>query len=127
MGIWGITIVFGAVDQFGRDLDKIGGNDPAAIADVSVTGCSGDSEFGTTMLRTTVDITNSTDRTQSYMVTVGVNNPDGARVGEIHAISNSLGAGQSVTLSGPSASGMATQDVAGAITCTVAKVTRFPS
>ncbi len=42
-------------------------------------------------------------------------------------IGNSLGAGQSATLSGPSATGMATQDVAGAIACTVANVARFLS
>jgi hypothetical protein len=80
------------------------------------------------MLRATVKITNSTDRTQSYMVTVGVNDPEGARVGEINAISNSLGVGQSVTLSGPSASGIATRDIStDSIECTVANVSRFPS
>lgn len=128
LGIWGMTILFGAVDKFADDLGRIGESDPAAMRDVSVTGCSGDNEFGTTMLRAIVTITNSTDRTQSYMVTVGVNDPSGARVGEINAISNSLGAGQSVTLSGPSATGVATRDIpTGSIACTVANVSRFPS
>lgn len=128
LGIWGMTILFGAVDKFADDLDRIGEDDPAAMSDVSVTDCAGDNEFGTTMLRATVKITNSTDRTQSYMVTVGVNDADGTRVGEINAVSNSLGAGQSVTLSGPSATGMATRDTpTGSIVCTVANVSRFPS
>ncbi len=69
----------------------LGRGDPDAMSDVKVSDCSGDNEFGTMMLHATVTFTNSTDRTQSYMVTVGVNDPSGARPGEINTVSNLAG------------------------------------
>lgn len=62
------------------------------------------------------------------MVTVGVEGSSGVRIGEINMVSNSLAAGQSVTLSGPGATGVAAQNAtAGSIVCKVASVARFPS
>ncbi|MDQ3761481.1 MAG: hypothetical protein M3460_07205 [Actinomycetota bacterium] len=128
LGIWGMTIVFGAVDQLGKDLDKTFGGDPAAMSDVTASDCSVTSEFGTALTYATVKITNSTDRTQSYLVTIGVNDAGGARIGEINVASNSLAAGQSVTLSGANASGAAIEGAKpGPATCVVANVDRFPS
>lgn len=73
-------------------------------------------------------IHNGTDKTQSYLATIGVNGADGARIGEINVVSNSLVAGQSVSLSGMSATGTAAQGAKlGAVTCVVANVNRFPS
>jgi hypothetical protein len=62
------------------------------------------------------------------MATIGVNGADGARIGEINVVSNSLTAGQSVSLSGMNASGTATQGAKpGPVACVVASVNRFPS
>ncbi len=121
-----MTILFGAVDKLGEDLKSIG-NDPAAMSDVAVSDCSVTSEYGTAFSHATVTIKNSTDRAQSYMATIGVNDASGNRVGEINTVSNSLGAGQSVTLSGPQATGVANNATPGPAACVVANVTRFPS
>lgn len=104
------------------------GGGPEAMADVTVTDCSVvDEGFGPST-QGVIAITNSTDATQTYSVTVSVNDPTGARIGEINAFSNSLAAGQSVTLSGMDASGLANEGAgAGPADCTVASVNRFPS
>jgi hypothetical protein len=126
LGIWGIVIVFSAVDKLGKDLQDDGHN-PDAIDDVAVSDCSVTSEYGVSSAQATVKITNKTDRTQSYVATIGVNNASGARIGEINTVSNSLGAGQSVTMSGMDATG---EPISGArtgpATCVVANVNRFP-
>jgi hypothetical protein len=77
LGIIGISITFSAVDKFGKDLQNIGGHDPAAMSDVAVSGCSVTSEYGFTSIHATVKIANSTAKTQSYMSTIGVNGADG--------------------------------------------------
>jgi hypothetical protein len=102
---------------------------PPAAQDVRVSGCEvTDDGYGFKSTQSVITIHNSTASTQSYMVTVSVNNESGARLGEINAVSNSLAAGQSVTLSGMDASGIAPEGAeAGAAQCTVANVDRFAS
>lgn len=109
-------------------FDEALGGGPDAAADASVSGCEVvDDGFGLVTLQGVVDITNSTDASQSYAVTVSVDDDDGARLGEINAFSNSLAAGQSVTLAGMEASGIAPEGTeAGPVECTVASVNRFP-
>lgn len=127
LGIVGIVITFSAVDKLSKDLQNIG-NDPAAMGDVAVSDCSVTSEYGFASSHATVTIKNTTDRVQSYMATIGVNDASGGRIGEINTISNSLAAGQSVTLSGTNATGTAANNARpGPATCTVANVNRFPS
>jgi hypothetical protein len=127
LGIVGIVITFNAVDQLGKDLQNIG-NDPAALREVTATDCSVTNEFGTSFAHATVKIVNSTDHTQSYTATISVNDETGARVGEINRFSNSLAAGQSVTVSGPGATGNVEGSAKpGSVTCSVANVNRFPS
>jgi hypothetical protein len=97
----------------------------AAANDVTVSKCSVTKDFGVALTHATVRITNSTDRTQSYLATISVNDSSGARVGEVNVVSNSLAAGQSVELDSP---GSAAKDFKpGQLTCTVAKADRFPS
>lgn len=127
LGVWGMVILFGAVDKLGKDLQDLDHN-PAAMGDVAVSNCSVTSEYGFASTHATVSITNTTDRVQSYMATISVNDVSGARIGEINTVSNSLGAGQSVTLSGMNATGSATNPVRpGPATCVVADVNRFAS
>jgi hypothetical protein len=127
LGIVGIVITFSAVDKLGKDLQNIG-NDPVAMEDVTVSDCAVTSEYGLTSTHATVKITNKTDRTQSYLATIGVNDASGARIGEINTVSNSLAAGQSTILSGANATGTAADNAkSGPATCVVANVTRFPS
>jgi len=85
-------------------------------------------DYGTALTHATVTITNHTGSTQSYMATISVNDTNGARIGEINAVSNSLAAGQSATLTGMGATGSAASNTKpGPATCTVASVNRFPS
>lgn len=115
LGIWSIVSVFSAVDKPGKDLQ-----------DVAVSDCSITSKDGVPSARATVKITNKTDRPQSYMATIGVNNASGARIGEINTVSNSIPAGQSVTTSGKDMSGNSISGVLpGQATCFVANVNRF--
>ena len=128
-----------AVKELDRTFGEVTGDLPAgepavpntapAAADVTVTGCEVvDDGYGYTSSQANVAITNHTDRTQSYMLTISLNDETGARVGEINAVSNSLAAGQSVTLSGMDASGLANEGAApGPVACTVASLDRFPS
>jgi len=61
------------------------------------------------------------------MVTIGVSDADGTRIGEINVIGNSLAAGQSVNLPGMNATGSVTQGAKpGPAACVVASVHRCP-
>ena len=69
-----------------------------------------------------------TDRTQTYLATIKVNDASGARIGRINTVSNALGAGQSVTVSGEDSSATAVSDPRrGSASCVVANVNRFPA
>ncbi len=116
------------VAAINSSIQNIGGHDSAAMADVTATGCSVTNDYGTALTHATVTITNHTGSTQSYMATISVNDTQGARIGEINAVSNSLAAGQSATLTGMGATGSATSNTKpGPATRTVASVNRFPS
>jgi hypothetical protein len=121
-----LAIVFTVIAQ-NRTVAALSGRDPSAMSDVSVSSCSVSNDFGTPFSHATITIMNSTDHTQSYMATVSVNNATGARVSEINAFSNALGAHQAVTLSGPGATGNVTGPTDQPLTCVVAKVNRFAS
>jgi len=85
--------------------------------DVAVTDCKmGD--FGTATA--TLTITNSSDSPKSYLVTVSGNDDTGARLSEMNAAANTVGAGQTATVDalGSVTSGTVTQ-------CVVANVNRF--
>ncbi|HSZ30886.1 MAG TPA: hypothetical protein VK784_14165 [Pseudonocardiaceae bacterium] len=127
LGIWGIVVVFGAVDKLGSNLQNIGRN-PATMSDVAVSDCAVTSASGFSSTHAIVKVTNKTDQPQSHMVTIGVADASGARIGEINTVSNSLGVGQSVTMSRMDASGTAVSGARpGPATCVVANVNRFPS
>ncbi|MDT7597695.1 MAG: hypothetical protein QOJ06_3241 [Pseudonocardiales bacterium] len=64
---------------------------------MSVSRCSVSNDLGTLFSHATITIMNSTDRTQSYMATVSVNNANPARVSEINVFSDELGEHQAVT------------------------------
>lgn len=126
-----------AVEQVDRELG-VGNTAPAAggqaaadpaKGDVTVSQCEiTDEGFGVSFAEATVKITNSTDETQNYLATISVDDESGARVGEINVISNSLAAGQSVTLSGMQATGNVSEGAQpGPADCTVANVDRYPS
>lgn len=123
-----IAITVAAQDSAVKEIDEhFGGNDESAKADVSASDCEVIEEFGHTA-HATVTITNHTDHTQSYFATISVNGADGNRLGEINVVSNSVTAGQSVTLTGTDATGLVGEDTpTGPATCVVAKVTRFSS
>jgi len=133
LGVVGVIAVIVIVAAAGSSGAKSGalpaiGSDSTAKADVAVSGCSVTTEFGTSFSHATIKITNPTDQTQSYTATISVNDATGARISEINTVSNSLGAHQSVTLSGPEATGNVTGGtVKGPLTCSVASVNRFPS
>lgn len=109
-------------------LDQAFGNDPAAAQDVTVANCAVVSQYGNKSTQATIKVTNPTAVTQTYSITISVNDKAGARIGEINAFSNSLAAGQSATLTGLNARGLA-DDTArpGPASCTVADVNRFAS
>lgn len=123
-----ITFTVLAQDAAVESLDRAFGNDPAAAQDVTVSDCSVIAEYGTKSTQATIKVTNSTTETQTYSITVSVNDDSGARIGEINAFANSLSAGQSTTLSKLNARGLANDEArTGSATCTVADVNRFPS
>jgi hypothetical protein len=93
-----------------------GGSD--AGADVTVNSCER-GEFG--QVTAGLSITNSTDAAKSYLVTVSADGPDGARVAELNAASNSVQPGQTAMVD---ALGAATDPPEG-LTCTVVSVNRF--
>jgi hypothetical protein len=68
-----------------------------------------------------VRITNTTSQVQSYWVTVSVNDAAGNRLAEANGASNAIRPGQSAIakLLGPG--------VSGGVSCSVAKVNRFPT
>lgn len=91
-----------------------------AEGDVKVTKCAmGGNAIG--MADIEVRITNSTDRVQSYFVTVSVNDAAGNRLTEANGASNSVRPGQAATAE------LLASAVDGAASCAVANVTRFPS
>jgi hypothetical protein len=91
-----------------------------AEGDVKVTKCdTGGDAIG--MADIEVRITNSTNRTQSYMVTVSVNDAAGNRLTEANGASNSVSPGQAATAE------LLASAVDGAASCAVANVSRFPS
>ncbi|MGH3971934.1 MAG: hypothetical protein ACRDS9_01195 [Pseudonocardiaceae bacterium] len=129
-GLCVLAIVFTVAvqRQTVAELDKAFGNDPAAMSDVTASDCSVSSEYGFASTHATVRITNPTDKTQSYTATISVNDASGGRVGEINVVSNSLGAGQSVNLSGSNATGTAADNAKpGPATCAVASVNHYAS
>ena len=119
-----LAAVGSAANQVSKDLQSVPAPFPAAPTtgaekDVTVTECSGQGQFG--MATVKVRVTNPTDRVQSYLVTVSVNDAAGNRLAEANSAVNSVAPGQSANadLLGGAATG--------AKNCTVANVTRFPS
>jgi hypothetical protein len=93
-----------------------------ALSDVVVAECNGSDGSTFDMGRVTVKVTNSTDRVQSYMITVSMNDASGARLAEANGAANSVAPGQVATTDLFSGTGI--DNVAA---CTVAGVSRFPS
>lgn len=126
LGIWGIGTGRGVLEGSAGPHDN--GHVGAAIEDVAVVDCPLISEDGGRTVNATVKITNTTDRAQTYQTTIQVNDASGARIGRINTVSNSLSAGQSVTVSGAAASDTAVSGArAGPLSCVVANVNRFPA
>jgi hypothetical protein len=100
-------------------------DDPnAAMADVVIQSCQVDMKpSGSAWIKATVVITNSTDRAQSYLATIAVDNTDRARVGEAIVSTHAIPAGESHTLS---AVGFAAPNP-GQVRCSVAFANRTPS
>lgn len=92
-------------------------------ADVTVTGCSTRTEFGATFAQANVRITNHANRSESYAVTVGLNNAHGDRIAEATAVSNDLPSGRTVTVTGE---GNADTPGGAGMHCELANVVRFP-
>ncbi|MGH3935573.1 MAG: hypothetical protein ACRDS1_11465, partial [Pseudonocardiaceae bacterium] len=67
-----------------------------------------------------VQITNSTNRVQSYWVTVSINDANGNRLEEANGAANSIRPGQSATAT------LLASGVEGAASCEVADVSRIP-
>ncbi|MGW1679410.1 hypothetical protein [Saccharopolyspora sp. NPDC002376] len=140
LGIVGIAMMFAAIQKFDSDMQEIAGiangvanggtpvipgtQTPDAAQDVNLSGCSTRTEYGTTTVEADLTVTNSSDRSASYWVVIAVDDPVGNRLGEIYAIRNELGAGQSAQLSGWDASTMLGSRP-GAITCRVVDVDRM--
>lgn len=92
-------------------------------ADVTVIGCSTHSdEFGT-FTQADVRITNHASRAESYIVTVGLNNANGERIGEALAVSTDLPSGRIVTVTGH---GMTNTPGSAGMRCELANVLRDP-
>lgn len=91
---------------------------PGALGDISITQCTPNGPAD--MAQVTAQVHNGTDSTQSYMITVSLNDAAGNRVAEANGAANSIMPGQSarVELIGESA--------AGAVACTVASAVRIP-
>lgn len=126
----GIAFTVAAQGAAVKELDEVfDGTSPEAMADVTVSNCQVINDgYGYMSAQGTVVITNSTSETQSYFVTISVNDDAGARIGEINAVSNSLAPGQSVTLTGTDVSGTVNEAAEpGPTSCQVASVSRFPS
>jgi hypothetical protein len=92
-------------------------------ADVTVTGCTTKTEFGTTMANANVRIVNHTSHPESYLITVGINNAHGDRIGEAAAVSNDLPSGRTVTVTGI---GTTNEPSAPGLRCELSNVIRTP-
>ncbi len=72
-----VTGMNAAVDSLTASTEPlrapVGATTGAAMADVTVSECDGSNQFG--LANVTVRITNSTDRVQSYLVTVSSTTP----------------------------------------------------
>jgi hypothetical protein len=123
LGVWSIS-----TGSRGPAEHRNGGHVPSAIDDVAIVDCSVISGDGVRAVNATVKITNPTDRPQTYLTTIKINNAKGVRIGRINTVSNALGAGQSVTVSGMDTSDTAVNGTrTGPAKCVVAKVNRFPA
>jgi hypothetical protein len=89
-----------------------------AESDVTITKCGDADQFG--MNTVTVRVTNSTDRTQSYLVTASLNDAAGNRLVEANGASNSVAPGQSANAE------LLASGAKGVSQCTIANVTRIP-
>jgi len=124
----GIAFTVMAQGAATAEFDKTFGDDPTAVQDVTVSDCKIVSEYGSKYTQATVTIRNSTAETQSYWITVSVNDDDGQQVGTISASVTALAAAQSTTLSGDDARGLANESARkGPATCVLADVDRFGS
>lgn len=124
IGVIVVAALGSAAESVSKDLQNLPGVPalPAsdAVKDVSVTECGGGGgSLG--LSKVVVRITNSTDRVQSYFVTVSVNDAAGNRLDEANGASNSVAPGQSATAE------LLGSAVDGAASCAVANVTRIPS
>ena len=90
-----LTVIIGAANQFISSQPTQSG-----WADVTMTGCTTKIELGTTIANADVRIVNHTSHPASYLVTVGLNNAHGDRVGVATAASNDLPSGRTVTVTG---------------------------
>lgn len=132
-----IVVTVAMQDQFVKELDKqfesvTNGSSPGATsegqgsaeADVILNGCSASTEYGMTNVAADVDITNSTDSPASYWVTIGVDDQEGNRLSEIHAVANDLRAGQTSKQSGQMAMTMIPEGNSD-VNCSVVSVDRM--
>jgi hypothetical protein len=90
-----LTVIIGAANQFISSQPTQSG-----WADVTLTGCTTKTEFGTTIANADVRIVNHTSHPASYLVTVGLNNAHGDRIGVANAASNDVPSGRTVTVTG---------------------------
>jgi hypothetical protein len=113
-----LTVIIGVVNQSISSQPAQSG-----WADVTVTGCTIKTEFGTTIANADVRIVNHTSHPASYLVTVGLNNVQGDRIGVATATSNDLPAGQTVMVTGM---GTTNTPTAPAGRCELSNVVRTP-
>jgi hypothetical protein len=113
-----LTVIIGAANQFISSQPTQSG-----WADVTVTGCTTKTEFGTTIANADVRIVNHTSHPASYLVTVVLNNAHGDRIGVASAASNDLPSGRTVTVTGM---GTTNTPSAPAGRCALSNVIRMP-
>lgn len=127
----GIAVTFGALVMIGACGAAVsapstpGSSIVAALpgnanGDVSVSQCLAEDSSPLGLSQVTVRVTNTTDRVQSYMITVSINDAQGNRLTEANGASNSVLPGQSATAD------LVGTAVTGASSCAVANVTRVP-
>lgn len=128
LGVIAFVVQIGVFAAVGSAVNSAGNAPSAPFAalptdnaekDVVITKCGGADQFG--MNGVTVRIINSTDRTQSYLVTASMNDEAGNRLGEANGASNSVAPGQSATAE------LFAGGVKDVKQCTVANVTRIPN
>lgn len=88
-----------------------------------MTGCTTKTELGTTIANADIRIVNHTSHPASYLVTVGLRNAHGDRIGVATAASNDLPSGRTVTVTGM---GTTKTPSAPAGRCEVSNVLRLP-